>query len=230
MNKIDVSLFIEKISDQQSKLTSILHEGVGSILIPNDNNSKKRSIGQESASSNKKNMNGVMIVSGGAVAVAGLFVSSPVKWLLFGAGASAIVYGCKQKTSGTQASKNTMQMNDSVNYDELVSRINRGLSSVNRNIFNTWDEFVVEQKNQLKNYIMQLDVDVDKKDSMMNFATKTVAIEFTMSSLYLKLNNAAKNQSTADFKDVCAQFEDEYKQAIDKACSEQIKLWSEINK
>lgn len=224
MNILDVQKYKSRIEKQQQSLLEMLHVGVGSLILPSHQLQVQEHSQPSQSSESKK---GVMLAGGVAIA-SGLVVSSPLRWLLVCAGTAAVVYGLGKSASSIEKSGKPSR---SVNFDyaSLASTINRGLSKVNTSIVDAWDTFISSQKNELKNEILQLDVDTDIKDRMLSVATQTSVIDYSMSSLLMRLNSAARNSNMEDFKKVLADFESTYTDAIKFACEEQINNWKKLN-
>lgn len=224
MNILDVQKYKSRIEKQQQSLLEMLHVGVGSLILPSHQLQVQEHSQPSHTSESKK---GVMLAGGVAIA-SGLVVSSPLRWLLVCAGTAAVVYGLGKSASSIEKSGKPSR---SVNFDyaSLASKINRGLSKVNTSIVDAWDTFISSQKNELKNEILQLDVDTDIKDRMLSVATQTSVIDYSMSSLLMRLNSAARNSNMEDFKKVLADFESTYTDAIKFACEEQINNWKKLN-
>lgn len=223
MNNLDVQIYINRIEKQQQNLQEMLRVGVGSLILPSHQTQVQEHPQHSQSSESKK---GVMLAGGVAIA-SGLVVSSPLRWLLVCAGAAAVVYGLGKSTSSTESYNKSSRSSD-FDYASLASKLNRGLSKVNASVVDAWDTFISSQKNELKNEILQLDADTDIKDRMLSVATQTSVIEYSMSSLLMRLNSAARNSNMEDFKKVLADFESTYADAIKRACDEQISNWKNL--
>lgn len=227
---MDINLYNKRIEQKQMELTSMLHRGVSSVILRFQAESDFETP-RLTVSNNDKQINIIALIVGGVSTVAGMLVDgnsnggSIIKWMLLGGGIATIAYALYKRNTMPLISSETSPSYDFV---ELSSNVNRDLSKINRDIVDAWDKFISEQKDELKNSILQLDVDVDKKDKMMNAATTSSVLEYPMSSLFPKLINAANKKDINLIRTVIQQFEADFKEAIQKLCQEQIKYWSNI--
>lgn len=221
---IDIKEYTSRIDQKQQQLLNMLHDDIASIVLPS---APKVEQNKPKKQTSKGNGNNAMIV-GGAAVVGGLFVNNPLKWILVGTGAIAVLFGAYSCSQGNNQRLVATNTNNHVDYTDLATRINRSLSKVNNTILNLWDEFVSEQKDKLKNEILASSSDTDTKDRMLNAAMTTSVIELSISSITVKMNAAANAGNINAFKSTLSDYENAMNKAISVACAEQKANWNNI--
>lgn len=221
---IDINQYTSRIEQKQQQLQTMLHDGVASIVLPSAPKVEQNVPKQQSSKGDGKNV----MIAGGAAVVGGLIVGDPLKWILVGAGVAAVLYGAYSSTQGRPQRPVAANATNQMDYVALASRINRSLSKVNNTVLNSWNEFIGEQKDKLKNEILASDADTDAKDRMLNAAMSTSVIELPISSFTVKINAAANAGDVDAFKSVLSDYETAMSKAISAACAEQITNWKNV--
>lgn len=222
--KIDISQYTARIEQKQQQLLAMIHDGVASIVLPSAQKEEQNVPKLQSSKGNGKNV----MVAGGAAVVGGLLVGDPLKWILVGAGVVAVLYGAYSSSQGNPKRLVAANVTNQTDYVSLASRINRSLSKVNNTVLNSWNEFIGEQKDKLKNEILASDADTDTKGRILDIAMSTSVIELSMSSFTVKINAAANASNVGAFKNALSDYETAMNKAISAACAEQKSKWENI--
>ncbi len=114
-------------------------------------------------------------------------------------------------------------------YNILSEHVNRSLSRLNSYLSDSWNTFVSSANGELKDAIMQLDVDAEEKDRLLKEVINTTVLNFQMTTLDEKLKQAVSAGNTDAFRSVITDFEKEYTKTIASARRQQIKYWMSVN-
>lgn len=114
-------------------------------------------------------------------------------------------------------------------YNILSEHVNRSLSRLNSYLSDSWNTFVSSANGELKDAIMQLDVDAEEKDRLLKEVINTTVLNFQMTTLDEKLKQAVSAGNTDAFRSVITDFEKEYMKTIASARRQQIKYWMSVN-
>ena len=114
-------------------------------------------------------------------------------------------------------------------YNILSEHVNRSLSRLNSYLSDSWNTFVSSANGELKDAIMQLDVDAEEKDRLLKEVINTTVLNFQMTTLDEKLKQAVSAGNTDAFRSVITDFEKEYTKTITSARRQQIKYWMSVN-
>ncbi len=114
-------------------------------------------------------------------------------------------------------------------YNILSEHVNRSLSRLNSYLSDSWNTFVSSANGELKDAIMQLDVDAEEKDRLLKEVINTTILNFQMTTLDEKLKQAVSAGNTDAFRSVITDFEKEYTKTIASARRQQIKYWMSVN-
>lgn len=224
MSGIDIKQYIARIEGKKEELMLMLHAGVDSVALPDTKLTTNQS--SEAFQPHPSNVGKKIMIAGGVSVLAGLVLGNPLNWALVPIGIVSIVCGAYQSSDGGINKDEVKIVEMQIDCRELSSRVNRKLSKISSDISDNWDVYISSLKNDLKNAILQLDVDVDEKDRLMNAATNTAILDFSMSSVVVKLNQAVAIGDIESFKFIISDFENSFKDAIAAVCKEQIDFWS----
>ena len=114
-------------------------------------------------------------------------------------------------------------------YNILSEHVNRSLSRLNSYLSDSWNTFVSSANGELKDAIMQLDVDAEEKDRLLKKVINTTVLNFQMTTLDEKLKQAVSAGNTDAFRSVITDFEKECTKTIASARRQQIKYWMSVN-
>lgn len=225
---IDIIRYVSMIEQTQGVLLNSLHSEIAKVQdLLSTNYANPKQLSDEAHQPVPDNNFKLAIVGGVVLAGVGLLCKSPFKAVLVIGGLSLACYGyLKKKGYGVSNRASTPQQE--ISFHDLASRVNRELTQINSTLVDSWDSFLAEKKSQLKKEILDSDQTVDVKSEMLNFATTTTILDYSVSSLYPKLIAAANQKSVSTINAVLSEFENDYQNVIADACQKQIDIWTKI--
>lgn len=115
-----------------------------------------------------------------------------------------------------QAQKTSIEINDTTNYTEQVSKVFNTLNEVYKDISEKWYDFVGRANQQFQTIIKELDItDEDKSRLIQKVMTRTV-VEMPMNQILLSLNESAKQKDLNAINVTINNFKKDLSRAVEK--------------
>lgn len=220
---IDQNKYIALIKQKEQDLVSTIHAETNAVKLPTPSTNEVM-VRPQAHGANPK-----LIGAGIVAACAGLCFSNenPLKWILISVGSISCAYGYLSHQPAKTMHSNPKDEN-TVDYFTLSSAVSKNLHQIYTSIVEEWDKFVKMQKDEIKDVVMRMDSDVNTKDRLLSKAMQVAVIDFSMSDAQMELNAAANSQNIMAIKFAIENFERKMTQALQNACNEQIKYWSQF--
>ena len=108
-----------------------------------------------------------------------------------------------------------------IDYYRISEKVSHQIQSIHTHVSDSWNAFLGDQQNSLKQLIETSTLDVETKNKMIELSLNRSIIQCSMMDVLSDLNKIEKQQNIKDFKQYANGFLEKYQKIIEEAYMEQ---------
>ena len=216
MNKEDLARYTEALTLKKNELTTYVENRIKQIDYP----TVPSTPAQQPAPSRSSYL-GVGI---GVILLAiGIGTKTPVITVGGGVVTAAGLFAVNKKRNAK-----AQQPAPDINYYRISEKVSNQIQSIHTHVSDSWNAFLGEQQNSLKQLIETSGFDADTKNKMIELTLNRSIIQYSMTDVLSDLNKVEKQKSIEDYKQYSNEFLGRYKKIIEEAYKEQKQRYEAI--
>lgn len=213
--------YITILEQKKTELEHYLKESIQGIILPEQVAVSVRCDSQQSQS---LKISHCILGAGVACAIGGLVAGKP---LLTVVGLAIVgVGGVGVRNNRTK--ENELQQNTQ-EYYQITSKVYGALSSIQKHLFEGWDNCTTIIKNQIKSEINRLNIEDEVKNRAIQSILNTSVIEISMLDVSQTLGKIEQKGDYAAYRQYLCTFEQDCFRAIKEAFDEQVDIYNNLN-
>lgn len=218
MNENLIEPFYKAIQDKQEELKQYVNKQIDAIIIP-----EQSAVKQEKQPVKTSNVPGGCIVAGIIAAATGIAIG---KTVLTVGGIAVIVVGGLLFLN--KKGNNKMPAPDSIDYDSISNELFQTLKNINKHVSDSWYEYTGKQKELLKNQISTSDIEVDKRQDMLEKSLKRSVVDVSMTQILSELSGLSRQKNSREYCQYLIIIKSRIDSAIEQAYNEQVKIYQAV--
>lgn len=216
MNKEDLNRYTETLTFKKNELTAYVENQIKQIDYPT-----APSIPAQQPTPSHSSYWGVGI---GVILLAiGIGTKTPVITVGGGVVTAAGLFAVNKKRNAK-----TQQPAPSINYYRISEKVSYQIQSIHTHVSDSWNAFLSDQQNSLKQLIEMSGFNADTKNKMIELSLNRSIIQCSIMDVLSDLNKVEKQKNIEAYKQYSNEFLGKYQKIIEEAYKEQKQRYEAI--
>lgn len=212
-----VKPYYKAIQEEQESLIRTLNEQMNAITIPEDATEKPAELPVKRSPIPASCLGAGILILAVGVVIGKTILTIGGTIITIGGGACLL-----------SNRKKTLPEPVTVDYQSTSNRIFQILKQLNKQISDEWYEFVGKQKDKLKDQIVNLDIEADKRQAMLERSLKRSVIDISMTQILSELNTLALHKNMTEYRQYLETLRMRFTSAVQKALEEQTDIYKSV--